>query len=252
MKKLNTRTIVMAGLLVALHIILSRFFSINAWNLKIGFAFVPVFAAAYLYGPLVAGLVGALGDFIGAILFPIGPYFPGFTLTCFLTGLTFGLLLHKQQTPLRIAGAVAVNQLLLGLLLNTYWITVGPTPKSMAHRAQGTKAKPILLLHRLMDRKRDRTTSMATRTPINVIIRVFSFFIFSFLLFCGVATFRRKLPTVAADAGTATRNAALRPMTTSHPSALDARLPTLSDCVGFANTAEFCRTSYFTPKGRAL
>ena len=39
----------------------SRFFSINAWNLKIGFAFVPVFAAAYLYGPLVAGLVGALG-----------------------------------------------------------------------------------------------------------------------------------------------------------------------------------------------
>ena len=124
MKKLNTRTIVMAGLLVALHIILSRFFSINAWNLKIGFAFVPVFAAAYLYGPLVAGLVGALGDFIGAILFHIGPYFPGFTLTCFLTGLTFGLLLHKQQTPLRIAGAVAVNQLILGLLLNTYWITV--------------------------------------------------------------------------------------------------------------------------------
>ena len=123
MKKLNTNSLAVTGLLVALHIILSRFCSINALNIKIGFAFVPVFAAAYLYGPLMAGIVGGLGDFLGAILFPIGPYFPGFTLTCVLTGLVFGLLLHKSQTPLRIAGAVAINQLVLGLVVNTYWIS---------------------------------------------------------------------------------------------------------------------------------
>lgn len=124
MKKANIHLIVTVALMVALHIILSRFLSINAWNLKIGFSFVPVFAAAVLYGPLVAGLVGALGDFLGAILFPIGPYFPGFTLTCCLTGLAFGLLLYKKQTVPRIAAATAVNQLVIGLLVNSYWISM--------------------------------------------------------------------------------------------------------------------------------
>ena len=124
MKKTRTEMLVTLGLLVAIHIILSRFLSINAWNIKIGFSFVPVFLAAYLYGPLAAGVVGALADFLGAILFPIGAYFPGFTLTCFLTGVVFGLLLHKKQTFPRILGAVALNQLVVGLLINTLWISV--------------------------------------------------------------------------------------------------------------------------------
>lgn len=124
MKKTRTNRLVMLALLAAMHIVLSRFCSINAWNIKIGFAFVPLFAAAYLYGPLAAGIVGAVGDFLGAILFPIGPYFPGFTLTCFLTGILFGVLLHERQTPGRIAAAVLINQLVLGLLVNTYWISL--------------------------------------------------------------------------------------------------------------------------------
>ncbi len=35
-----------------------------------------------------------------------------------------GLFLHKRQTVGRIGGAVAVNQLVLSLLLNTFWISV--------------------------------------------------------------------------------------------------------------------------------
>ena len=68
--------------------------------------------------------MAAMGDFLGAILFPIGPYFPGFTFTAFLTGGVLGLLLHKKSTPVRIGVAVAVNQLVLGLFLNTFWISV--------------------------------------------------------------------------------------------------------------------------------
>ena len=124
MKKTNTRLLAIMALLVALHIVLSRFLSINTFDLKIGFAFIPIFVAAYLYGPMAAGIVGALGDFLGAILFPIGAYFPGFTLTAFCTGLTFGLLLHRKQTMVRIAAATAVNQLILGLLVNTFWQSI--------------------------------------------------------------------------------------------------------------------------------
>ena len=123
-KKLGARTVVYLGVLIALEIVLSRFLSISAWNLKIGFSFVPVAAAAMLFGPLAAAVVGGIGDLLGAVLFPIGPYFPGFTLTAALTGLTFGLFLHKKRSPLRVLGAVAVVQLVLGLLLNTLWISV--------------------------------------------------------------------------------------------------------------------------------
>ena len=124
MSKFNTKTMTIMSFLIALEIVLSRFLSFSAWNMKIGFSFVPVVIAAILLGPLQAGLVGALSDFIGAILFPIGAYFPGFTLTTFLTGAVFGLFLHKQQDLKRIFTAVLVNQFVLSLFLNTLWISV--------------------------------------------------------------------------------------------------------------------------------
>lgn len=52
MKKLDTRSITALGLLVAVEIVLSRFCSINAWDLKIGFSFLPVAVAAMRLGPL--------------------------------------------------------------------------------------------------------------------------------------------------------------------------------------------------------
>ena len=122
--RFSTRMLTTLALLTAVEIVLSRFLSINAWNIKIGFNFVPVVVAAILYGPLAAGIVAALGDFIGAILFPIGAYFPGFTLTAFLHGFIFGLFLHKSQGWPQCIAAVGINQFILSLFLNTLWISV--------------------------------------------------------------------------------------------------------------------------------
>lgn len=124
MKKFSTKTIVTLGVLVALHIVLSRFLSINTPYLKIGFAFVPVFIAAYLYGPVAAGAASGVADVLGATLFPSGPFFPGFTLTSVLIGVSYGLMIHKKQSPLRIIMMVVFNQLVFGLLLNSYWISL--------------------------------------------------------------------------------------------------------------------------------
>ena len=115
---------VSCGVLVAAAIVLSRFLSINTWNLKIGFTFIPIFLAGYLYGPFKGALVGGIADLVGAILFPIGAYFPGFTLTCALQGVTYGAFLRKKQTPARILIAVGIVQLILGLCLNTFWISL--------------------------------------------------------------------------------------------------------------------------------
>ena len=122
--KFTTRVLTTLALLTAVEIILSRFLSISAWNIKIGFRFVPVVVASILYGPIGAGIVGALGDFVGAILFPIGAYFPGFTLTAFLTGFVFGLFLYKKQDWPRSIAAVGINQFVLSLFLNTLWISI--------------------------------------------------------------------------------------------------------------------------------
>lgn len=61
---------------------------------------------------------------VGAALFTIGAYFPGFTQTAFLTGLVFGLFLHKKQGLAQSIAAVGINQFILSLLLNTLWISV--------------------------------------------------------------------------------------------------------------------------------
>ena len=120
----STRNLAILGVLLALEIVLARFLSISAWNIRIGFSFVPIVIAAMLFGPLGSALVAALGDFLGAVLFPIGPYFPGFTLTAFLTGIVFGVLLHKKQSVAGTALAVLAVQFVLGLFLNTFWIHV--------------------------------------------------------------------------------------------------------------------------------
>ena len=120
----DTKTIVILGLMTALQIVLSRFLSFSVWNMKIGFGFAPIVIAAMLLGPIPAAIVGGLSDFLGAILFPIGTYFPGFTLTATLTGLVFGLLLWERQSLVRIVTAVGITQLILSLLVNTYWISL--------------------------------------------------------------------------------------------------------------------------------
>ena len=123
-KGISVQKLVVLGVLVAMEVVLSRFVSISTWNMKIGFAFIPVAAAAILMGPVEAAVCGGLADFLGATLFPIGVYFPGFTATAALTGLVFGLFFHKEQTPARVVPAVLVNQFVLGLLINTYWISL--------------------------------------------------------------------------------------------------------------------------------
>jgi len=118
----STKMLATLGILLAMDIVLTRFLSINAWNIRIGFGFVPVVLSGMLFGAAPTMVLGALADFLGAILFPTGPYFPGFTLTAALTGLTFGYFLKKENSVRSTACAVLIVQFLLGLLLNTFWI----------------------------------------------------------------------------------------------------------------------------------
>ena len=124
-KKMNrTHRLVLMAMLVAIQVVLSRFLSINLWNLKIGFAFVPIALAGMLLGPMGAGLTGMVADIIGATLFPSGAFFPGFTLTAFITAFGYGFFLQKKQDMPHILAAVLFSEIVGTLLLNTKWISI--------------------------------------------------------------------------------------------------------------------------------
>ncbi len=116
--------IVLTGILIALNVIMERFMSYNVWNMSIGFSFITIgFAASYLGTPYSIA-VAAIGDIIGALLFPFGTYFPGFTLTNALVGLVFGIFLYKKTNALKITLAVLINKVCFTLLLNSIWISI--------------------------------------------------------------------------------------------------------------------------------
>lgn len=125
----SVRILAQVSLLVALEIVLSRFLSINTQVVKIGFAFVPVVICAAAYGPLWAAVAAALGDLIGAILFPVGPFMPGITLTAFLRGAVLGFAYYGLEVKvksarfwMRNAGTVVFNAVVFSLLLNSFWL----------------------------------------------------------------------------------------------------------------------------------
>lgn len=119
----NVRRMVNIALLIALQIVLSRFLSINTPFIRIGFSFIPLAAIGMLYGPLWGAAGAVIADLIGATLFPSGPFFPGFTLTAFLTGLTYGIFLHRKEVKLvHIIAAVVIIQVLYHMGLNSLWV----------------------------------------------------------------------------------------------------------------------------------
>ena len=116
------------GVLAAMGIVLAALRPVNLWDVRVSFTFVPIAAAAMLFGPLPAAILGAVIDVLGAILFPSGSFFPGFTLTAFLHGAIYGLFLYEKprRVPplLRAVLAVAVYLLVCSLGLNTLWISI--------------------------------------------------------------------------------------------------------------------------------
>jgi riboflavin transporter len=56
---------------------------------------------------------------------PTGPYFPGFTLTAFLSGAVYGLFLYRKPvTLLRVALAKTTVTVLVSFCLNPMWLSI--------------------------------------------------------------------------------------------------------------------------------
>jgi ECF transporter S component (folate family) len=127
--KNKTKRLVTVALLIAMQIVLARVLSIQLPQIRLSFEFIPLAAIAVLYGPVYAGLAIAVADTLGWALYPTGPYFPGFLVSAVLTGVTYGLFLHKRGKDDKIAlwrviSAAFVATVLLQLMLDTLWVSI--------------------------------------------------------------------------------------------------------------------------------
>ncbi len=121
----KTQSIAMAGLLIGIAAVLGFFKLPISSILEIRFQSIPMAIGGAVLGPVTGGIVGAASDVICYLVRPTGPYFPGFTISYFLTGLIFGLFLYKRKPVWwRIVLAQITVTVLIGILLNSVWLSM--------------------------------------------------------------------------------------------------------------------------------
>lgn len=92
-KKISTRQICVLGLLTAFTVILGMFATFRVGNLiKIPLKFVTVFLVGVLYGPVSAGGVAAIADFLEALKLGVNPFI---TMVEFIGGVIYGFCFYK-------------------------------------------------------------------------------------------------------------------------------------------------------------
>ena len=117
--------LVITAMMIALEVVFSRLLSIQTPLVRIGLGFLPMSVVAVLYGPVFAGAAWGISDIFGAMLFPVGPYFYGFTVSAVLNGVIYGLLLHANHTRIwRFIAAVFAASAVVSIGLDTLWLTM--------------------------------------------------------------------------------------------------------------------------------
>ncbi len=121
----SPKTLTGAAMLVALYTILSIFTIKLSTTWEIGFAYLALAVCGMLYGPVVSGIAGAVGDTLGFIVSPNGSFFPGFTLSAFIMGFIFGIFLYKKPVSVkRILLVEAAVMVICSFILTPLWLNM--------------------------------------------------------------------------------------------------------------------------------
>lgn len=126
----DTRMLILAALFCALRIAIKSLSIPVGEDLHISLDFFVNSVGSMIYGPLMALLVGAVSDTLGAVLFPTGAYFFPFIFVEMLSGFLFGLFLYRAKLgEIRIAlsrfTVVGVcNFLINPIIMKWYYLVV--------------------------------------------------------------------------------------------------------------------------------
>lgn len=123
MKKLKVQTVVFAGVLVAMNLVLARVLAINIGStLRITVSATPIYLASLWLGPLVGGICGGVSDLLGCLIQGYAPN-PFILVTSVLAGVIPGVMkkhvFHDKVNTWKIAVMIVLHGLVGSLGFTT-------------------------------------------------------------------------------------------------------------------------------------
>lgn len=116
----NVKMLTIAAVMIALRVIMKMFKIPLAEGLSLSFDCYVNSLGSFIYGPLMALLVGAVSDTIGCIFFPTGPYFFPFVFVEMSSSFIFALFFwHKNITVKRALTAKFTVNLFCNMFLTS-------------------------------------------------------------------------------------------------------------------------------------
>lgn len=122
--RFTTKNITLAAMLVALQVILEKLSIGDPAVLKFSFGFIATALIGYSLGPWIGGWAMVVSDLISNTIFSSGSlFFPGFTLSAFISGVIAGMFLYNQKISWQRILVYEFFQLLItNVLLTTLWL----------------------------------------------------------------------------------------------------------------------------------
>ena len=169
----STRNLVMMAALVAIQIILARFFSIQTETLRVGFESIPVILAGMWLGPICGAVVAVVADILGTIIQGYGAWFPPLVLGPLSVGILSGVstkyIFRSSLSETKDTWKVIVTVIAVGLLNSFGFGLVGSTLYSIMVMGN-TTAFPVLLGTNFVQRLATKPITIAVDTIMVTVV----------------------------------------------------------------------------------
>lgn len=130
MKSFSMKVLTRSAFLIALSILLSRFFSISiplggVEALRIGFGTFPIVLSGFLFGPLMGAIVGGIANLLGLLIRGVGAPLPHFVLVAALGGacpVIFWKILGSKRSYWGLFFPIALSLFLNSVILISFFM----------------------------------------------------------------------------------------------------------------------------------
>ena len=132
--KFSARNIAYIALLAAVSVILNTLtITMPGSGFAVSFTYIPTFIAGFFFGPAAGFLVGFIGDVLGCIIWPNGPWLPLITLASSLMGVIPGLIRYiPLNEKILLAISFVTTYIVCSAGINTFalWHAYASTKKT--------------------------------------------------------------------------------------------------------------------------
>ena len=109
------------ALLIAVNIVITRVFGINAGPVRVSFTFLPQALGSMLFGPWLGALLALIADVLGQLMTGGMPWL-GFCISTVLYGISYGAFLYKKPKNYKnIIICIVLQQIVIDALLGSLW-----------------------------------------------------------------------------------------------------------------------------------